>query len=93
MPLKFHGHKSLFASPFRELEDVLCNLILIERRDITDTELSVSRMKGIYIDSGRKYNWLAKVISACERSLGLREPITPSYLWSEQMWHAPLLLR
>lgn len=89
--LKFHGHRTLFMSPFREDMDVIANCILCERADIDDLETTIGRLKAIWIDAGRRPAWLHRVISSLEKEFG--QIVPPNFLWHERMWHAPRLLR
>jgi hypothetical protein len=92
--VKFHGHYSLHFSPYRdEIEALMC-LLFMERKDNTDRELFVGRAKGIFIDSGRRYVWIAKIAARVEAALGrTAKPIEPLYGWADSMWHAPNVIR
>lgn len=90
-PLKFHGHKTLFSGPFRAEDDVICSCLLLERADNDDLTVSAGRLKAIWIDAGRRPQWLHRVVNSMEQVLG--RSVEPSFLWHDTMWHAPLLLR
>nr|DAZ87247.1 TPA_asm: RNA-dependent polymerase [Ourea durna-like virus] len=89
--LKFHGHKTLNESPFREDDDVIASCVLLEREDNDDIEVCVGRLKAIWIDAGRRPAWLHRVWLQLERDCG--RTVDPDFFWHERMWHAPLLLR
>ena len=92
-PQRFHGHYRLYDSPFRPEFEVLCLCILLERADNIDKELAVARLKGLWLDSGKRWTWLHRALSRLELSIGPRTAIQPSHSWYDTMWHCPTVLR
>lgn len=89
--LRFHGHHSLFASPFRTDADVVSSCVLLERGDNDSQLVAAERMKAIHIDAGRRPAWLSRVVKRLEEKIGFE--VKPDFFWHERMWHAPRLLR